>query len=452
MTRDEGNPSGRVPLTATHPEDIRARWAWAEPCVWTDRMLEALETGVKGGKWHALIDKVWRPENLLSAWRQVARKKGGPGADGVTVGAYGRREAQNLRDLHDSLKAGTYRPGPILRKHIPKPGRPGETRPLGIPGVRDRVVQAAVRNVIEPIFERTFAEHSYGFRPHRGAKDALRRVDALLQGGFTHVVDADLKAYFDTIPHEGLMVALREQIADRTVLGLIEAFLRQPISDDGALTVPERGTPQGAVISPLLANAYLTPLDHLMAREGFEMVRYADDFVVLCTDAASAERALALIRRWTEQSGLTLHPEKTRLVDMEAEEYFDFLGYRFFRSGDRIRHRAAPKSVERIRSTIREVTPRNSGRSMLVVIQDLNKILRGWFQYFKQGLKTTLSEVDRFVRTRLRALLWRRSKGRGFPSRHTNYRWPNTHFARLGLVSTLELRERAIQSARAANL
>lgn len=211
MRKDQPNPPGGVPATAARPGETDARWAFFERAVWTERMLDALERGVQGGRWHSLSDKVWRPENLAAAWEQVRKNKGAPGADRVTLGGYERQKERNLADLHASLRDGTYRPGAILRKHIPKPGRPGQTRPLGIPGVRDRIVQTALRNLLEPIFERTFAEHSYGFRPERG--------------------DADLKAYFDTIPHEPLMAAVSEHVADRTVLALVRSFLQQPVRD-----------------------------------------------------------------------------------------------------------------------------------------------------------------------------------------------------------------------------
>ena len=448
MRKDQPNPPGGVPATAARPGETYARWAWAERAVWTERMLDALERGVQGGRWHSLSDKVWRPENLAVAWEQVRKNKGAPGADRVTLGGYERQKERNLADLHTSLRDGTYRPGTILRKHIPKPGRPGQTRPLGIPGVRDRIVQTALRNVLEPIFERTFAEHSYGFRPKRGAKDALRRVQALIGIGYTHVVDADLKAYFDTIPHESLMAAVSEQVADRTVLALVRSFLRQPVLDGDATVVPEVGTPQGAVISPLLANIYLTPLDHLMAREGFEMVRYADDFVILCRTAEEARRALDVVRTWTASAGLTLHPEKTRLVDLNFGGYFDFLGYRFRRQDCEV----TPKNKDRLRDRVRELTPRNSGIATGTIVAKLNAVLRGWHEYFKHGHKAAFVRLDQFVRQRLRAVLWRRQKRKGMPSAHANHMWPNAFFAKLGLVSLVEARALAVQSVRAANL
>jgi RNA-directed DNA polymerase len=257
-------------------EDVRARWAWTEATVWTDRMLTALETGVKGGTWFSLIDKVAREDNLFSGWVQVASNRGAAGIDHVSIDQFAKRLAANLKRLEETLLAGSYCPQDIRRVQIPKPGSK-ETRPLGIPTVRDRVVQTALRNVIEPIFEHGFAEQSYGFRPNRGCKDALRRVDQLVKSGYRYVVDADLKGYFDTIPHARLLERVAEKVSDSRVLGLIEQFLQQGVMDAMQRFEPTQGTPQGAVISPLLSNIYLDPLDHMMAERGYEMIRYADD-------------------------------------------------------------------------------------------------------------------------------------------------------------------------------
>src|SRR5208283_4377122 len=213
------------------------------------------------------------------------------------------------------LMADRYTPRPVRRCWIDKLGSK-EKRPLGIPAVRDRIVQGAIRNVLEPIFEREFAEHSYGFRPGRGCKDALRRVDGLLESGHTWVVDADLKGYFDTIPHDPLLARVKERVSDGRLLALLEQYLKAGVMDGLKGWEPtEQGTPQGAVISPLLANLYLNPLDHLLAAQGYAMTRYADDFVVQCRDEAHAQRALELVVQWAQANGLTVHPDKTRIVD-----------------------------------------------------------------------------------------------------------------------------------------
>jgi group II intron reverse transcriptase/maturase len=234
-------------------------------------------------------------------------------------------EWTNERNTHRRQCRGS--PHAIRRVSIPKPGT-NQTRPLGIPTVRDRIVQAAIVHAIESIFEQTFAEHSYGFRPGRGCKDALRRVEQFLREGYVHVVDADLKGSFDTIPHGRLMTRLKAKISDGRLLGLIESFLKAEVMDGLEHWTPEAGAPQGAVLSPLLSNVYLDELDQLMVTHGIEMVRYADDFVILCRSAADAERALELVRTWVSANGLTLHPEKTRIVDSRTN-HFDFLGYSF---------------------------------------------------------------------------------------------------------------------------
>jgi RNA-directed DNA polymerase len=239
-------------------------------------MLTALETGVKGGVWYSLIDKVASLSVLHAAFERVKRNGGAPGVDRVTVAMFEAHLETNLEKLRTGLLTGKYEPQAIRRQWIPKPGR-AEKRPLGIPTVRDRVVQTALRSVLEPIFEREFAAQSYGFRPGRGCKDALRRVDELLKAGYTWVVDADLASYFDTIPREAMREKLARRVADGRVLDLVDAYLRQEVMDGLARWTPERGAPQGAVISPLLSNIYLDELDHKMAARGYEMVRYADD-------------------------------------------------------------------------------------------------------------------------------------------------------------------------------
>ena len=244
----EDNPAP-VPSGATQAGDIRARWAWVEPLVWTERMLAALENGVKGGRWFSLIDKVYSANNLRSAFAKVKKNRGAAGVDHQTVEMFEARLEENLRHLAESLRTETYRPGAIRRVYIPKPGTKAQ-RPLGIPTVRDRVAQAAVRHVLEPIFERDYAAHSYGFRPGRGCKDALRQVDGLLKSGHTWVVDADLQSYFDTIPHGRLMDRVQAKVADGRVIRLIEAYLKADVMDVLSTWEPEEGCPQGAVITP----------------------------------------------------------------------------------------------------------------------------------------------------------------------------------------------------------
>ena len=406
-------------------------------------MLAALEQGVKGGKWYSLIDKLNTEATLRAAFAQVAANRGAAGVDHVTVEHYAKDADANLRGLNEELRRGTYRPQQIRRHYIPKPGS-REKRPLGIPTVRDRVVQTALRMVLEPIFERDFAAHSYGFRPQRGCKAALRRVQELLDAGYVHIVDADLKSYFDTIPKDRLMALIGRKVADGRILALIASFLEQGVLDGAQDWTPEQGTPQGAVVSPLLSNIYLDPVDHLMAERGFEMVRYADDFVVMCRTEAEAAAALAVVRQWTACAGLTLHPTKTRLVD-EREQGFDFLGYHF----EAGRRWPRKKSRKKFRDTIRAKTKRTSGQSMTHIVADVNRTLRGWFEYFKHSYRPTFRMEDGFVRRRLRSILRKRShrKGSAKANGADHTRWPIAYFTALGLFSLQHAQVAARQSS-----
>jgi RNA-directed DNA polymerase len=409
------------------------RWSWVERAVWTDRMLAALDEGGKGNVWFRLIDKVWSERNLFASYTKVAENQGAPGVDQVTVEAFAQQLETQLTNLKTALHEGTYQPQLIRRTYIPKPDS-NEQRSLGIPTVRDRVVQGAVRHVLEPIFEKEFATHSYGFRPKRGCKDALRRVDSLLKQGYVYVVDADLKSYFDTIPHDRLMDRVRERIADGRMLGLIEAFLKAGM-DGLEAWQPEAGAPQGAVLSPLLSNIYLNPLDHHMEAQGFEMVRYADDFVILCRSQAEAEQALAVVRQWCDAAGLVVHPTKTRIVDVRTEG-FDFLGYHFetTRRGFLTRW-PRQRSLNKLKDNVRMKTRRTDGRALATIIASLNRTLRGWFGYFKHSHHPTFKALDGWIRGRLRSILRRRAGGRGRSQGRDHHRWPNEYFADLGYFS-----------------
>mgnify|MGYP006295575455 CR=1 FL=1 len=440
MQRDD--PRQQFLLGIDSPEMRRLR-SLAEPCVWTGRMLTALEHGVKGGKWHSLIDKVWNPENLRASFARVRRNDGSAGVDRITCGMFDARLDTELERLAQELRDDRYAPQAVQRCWIEKPGR-SEQRPLGVPTVRDRTVQGALRNVIEPIFERDFAAHSYGFRPGLGCKDALRRVAELLHDGFVWVVDADLKSYFDTIPHERLLTQVGRKISDGRVLTLIEQYLKQPILEELTEWTPDCGTPQGAVLSPLLANIYLDPLDHLVADAGFEMVRYADDFVILCRSRAAAETALALVRQWTESAELALHPDKTCLVDASQRGGFNFLGYHF----ERGRYWPSQKARKQLRDRIRPLTRRSNGYSLKTIVSQVNPILAGWFEYFKHGHSGDLPDLDSWVRMRLRSILRKRHRGRGRGRGFDHLKWPNAYFAELGLLSLCEARIQARQSAR----
>jgi len=385
-----------------------------------------------------LIDKVYFYGNLGSAFSKVRDNKGAPGVDRQTIKAYEKHVGKRLWQLSEKIRKDQYRPKPVRRVQIPKPGT-RETRPLGIPTVEDRIVQTALRNVVEPIYDREFAEHSYGFRPGRGCKDALREVVGLRKAGYTHVVDADLKSYFDTIDHDILMDLVKRKVSDGRMLKLLRAFLDQKVMEGLKGWIPEKGSPQGAVISPLLSNIYLDPLDHLMEREGFRMVRYADDFVVLCRSEEEAKRALEVIQQWVSQAKLTLHPTKTRIVDTRTES-FAFLGYEFTPKYRFPRK----KSMLKLRDSVRRRTRRNNGHSLEQIIGDLNPVLRGWFQYFKQSHRTVFRDVDGWVRMRLRTILRRRRKKKGRAKGRDHQRWPNAYFAEHGLFSLKQAHDEVV--------
>jgi RNA-directed DNA polymerase len=416
--------------------------AWAEPAVWTERMLTALAQGVKGGVWFSLIDKVYLPGNLTSAMAKVVSNQGAAGVDHVTVEQFLLHAEDNLSKLRAELRLDTYQPQAIRRVLIPKLGST-EKRPLGIPTVRDRVVQTAIVHVLQPIFERDFASTSFGFRPGLGAQQALARVEQLLALGYCYVVDADLKSYFDTIPHERLLQRLGDKVADGRLLKLIESFLKAGILEGLREWTPTEGAPQGAVLSPLLSNVYLNPLDHLLAAEGFEMVRYADDFVILCRSQAAAESALGVVAAWVEANGLTLHPNKTRIVDASTAA-FDFLGYRFDRDNRYVR----PKSMEKLKATVRTKTKRTNGHSLAVIVANLNRTLQGWFGYFKFCCRIVFRKLDGWIRRRLRSLLRKRMGLKGI-SRHgaDEERWPVLYFAEQGLYSLETAHKRFVKSS-----
>jgi len=404
-------------------------------------MLTALETGVRGGRWHTLSDKVFSPRNLRSASERVVGNGGAAGVDHQSVEDFLARRPEELRRLEESLRNETYRPQAVRRTWIPKPGT-NEQRPLGIPTVRDRVVQTALLHVLEPIFDATFAPHSYGFRHGRGCHHALARVESLLERGYVYVVDADLKSYFDTIPHDRLMDRVREKVSDSRVLRMIEMFLKQGVMDGLSQWEPEEGTPQGAVISPLLANIYLNPLDHLLEDAGFAMARYADDFVILCRSREDADRALALVAAWVAENGLSLHPTKTRIVDARTEG-FDFLGYHF-RGTLRLPRK---KSLKKLKDTVRAKTRRTHGHSLDFTCASLSATLRGWFTYFRHCHGTVFRELDGWIRMRLRSILRKRAgrSGRGRGADHQ--RWPNAHFDELGLFCLEQAHARFRQSS-----
>jgi RNA-directed DNA polymerase len=377
------------------------------------------------------MDKVFAPDTLEAAWERVQANDGAAGVDRQSIERFEAKEDEYLAELSTALREGSYRPQPVRRVEIPKGD--GRTRPLGIPTVKDRIVQTAVKFVLEPIFEVTFRPSSYGFRPGRGCRDALREVAQLIADGYTFVVDADFESYFDTIPHERLMQRVEERVSDGRILRLLRSWLDQDIMQGMQQWTPTAGTPQGAVISPLLANIYLHPLDELMATHGYRMVRYADDFVVLCKSREEADAALAIIRAWVDANGLRLHPGKTHVGNCLVKgQGFEFLGYQF-EAGQRF---VRKKSLNRIKDTIRAKTRRTRGQSLERIIADLNRSLRGWFRYFQHAHPRTFIVLDKFVRRRLRAVLRKQDKRPGFGATYADHRrWPIVFFANAGLLA-----------------
>jgi len=441
--------------SAGNMSSMRSDWEWVERAVWTDRMLKALQSGVKGNKWHNLIDKVYAPVNLDRAYEKVAKNKGAAGVDHVSVSRYKQELEHNQAMLAEQLHGGTYKPLPVLRTYIDKPGSK-DKRPLGIPSLRDRIAQRALKHVIEPIFEATFSPSSHGFRPGMGCKDALREVTRLLDAGYTQVVDADIRAFFDEIPKRRLMECVCSCIADGKILDLIQSYLDQGIMEEMSYWEPEKGVPQGAVISPLLANIFLNAFDWTMHQYGIRIVRYADDFVMLCRNRDEAEAALKHAEVWMRENELTLHPEKTKLVDMDINKAeFSFLGYRFLRHVNRqgktrILKLVSGKSQQKLRHKLRRITKRCNAHGMPEIIRQLNQVLRGWFNYFKHCFPRVLGNVDSYVRRRLRRILRKRIKRKRGMGQNLNdhKRWPNVFFSDLGYFSLEAAHARVLQSLR----
>ena len=410
-------------------------------------MLAALEQGVKGGRWFSLMDKVYAPANLAAAWKRVRSNRGAAGVDGQSVARFERDAPRYLDELHRQLRDGSYRPSAVRRRYIPKPGNPAKRRPLGIPTIRDRIVQTALRHVIEPLWEVKFADQSYGFRPGRACKDALRRVQALLRSGHTWVVDADIQSFYDSIDHGRLLEEVAKEVADGRVLGLIEKLLGQPVMEDSTKWTPEEGIPQGSALGPVLANVFLHPVDLVLVREGYEVTRYADDLVIQCKTEQEAHAALARLREELVARGLTLHPEKTRVTNVRRRGGFDFLGYHFERDWKRPKK----QSLEKFKDRVRERTRRLDGNSLPTIIERLNAVVRGWFEYFKHSSKRIFPRLDAWIRMRLRSILLRRHKKRGVGKGRCHHTWTNSYFAKLGLFTMTTARASASRSRKRAH-
>ena len=400
-------------------------------------------------KVHSMIDTVYQPKNLRVAWEKVKANRGSGGIDGQSIDAFEQDCDQHLPRLHEDLRTDRYQPLPVRRVEIPKAGKPGEWRPLGIPAVIDRVCQQALLNRLEPIFEPLFDDSSFGYRPGRSAKDALRKIWQEIEAGAEWIVDADLKDYFGSIDHDKLLTLVAQRVADGRVLTLIERMLTAGAMQHGRLFPTTQGTPQGGVVSPLLSNILLTPFDREMRRRGYQLTRYADDWAVTCRSRSEAEAALRCAAKILATLGVQLNVRKTRIVHVRRG--FAFLGYKIKR-GERALYLPAAKiksntrrgdlyayptqkSIDRFKDSVRRKTQRRIPHSTAELIRELNPVIRGWGEYYKRAhVRRLFNQLDRWIERRLwshRFGRWRCAGWKTLPIRRLR--------GELGLVSLIGL-------------
>jgi group II intron reverse transcriptase/maturase len=364
---------------------------------------------------------------MMDSWKAVKRNRGAAGIDKISIELYSQHVGTNLEKLMRELKTRSYQPKPLKRVYIPK-GK-NKLRPLGIPAVACRIAQEVLRRLISPIFEKLFHDNSYGFRPGRNCHQAISKIKEYLAEGYLYIVDADIKGFFDNIPHELIMAEVSAEIADGNILQLIEKFLKSGVMEEGQLRPTTKGTPQGGVFSPLLANIVLNRLDHELDKQGYKFVRYADDFIILCKTIEQAKEALCFAKETLEgQMKLELSPEKTKICHLK--DGFDFLGFHFSLNGLSIRE----KSKEKFQNTVREITTRCRNLDSKV-IEKLNQVIRGTVNYFAHPLstsKTYFLKMDRWIRKRLRCMKYKHI------SKSDNWRLKIKHIRRLGILSCIQ--------------
>ena len=380
-------------------------------------------------KVHSLVDKVYQPKNLRAAWDKVKANRGSGGIDGQSIDAFEQDCDGHLHRLHEDLRTDRYQPLPVRRVDIPKAGKPGEWRPLGIPAVIDRVCQQALLNRLEPIFEPLFDDSSFGYRPRRSAKDALRKMWREIEAGAEWIVDADLKDYFGSIDHEKLLTLVAQRVADGRVLTLIERMLTAGAMQNGRLFPTTQGTPQGGVVSPLLSNILLTPFDREMRRRGYQLTRYADDWAVTCRSRQEAEAALRCAAKILATLGVQLNVRKTRIVHMRRG--VAFLGYTIKRGQRALSLPAAmitskarhgglyayptQKSIDRFKDSVRRKTQRRIPLRTAELIRELNPVIRGWGEYYKRAhVRRLFNQLDRWIVRRLWSHRYRRWRCAGW--------------------------------------
>jgi group II intron reverse transcriptase/maturase len=397
---------------------------------------------IQAQKAHSLIGQVYDPRNLARAWERVKKNKGAGGVDGVTVTRFEENREQYLGVLHQKLKDGSYQPRPVRRVEIDKPGSMAK-RALGIPTVMDRVCQQAVVQVLEPIFEPTFRDESFGFRPGRSTHMAMRRIWRQLKAGNTWVVDADIADFFGTLSHSTLVDLVAQRVADGKVLRLLRQFLEAGVLRDGQVEPTLTGVPQGGVASPLLSNVYLHVFDQKMAEAGFALTRFADDWVISCTSRREAERALASARTVLEgELGLRVHPDKTRIV--HVAQGFEFLGYKIKQGKGRLQYRqggpdlyAYPRdrTIERFKQRVRHITTRRNPKKLDGLLDELNPVIRGWGNYFRRAhVRRLFHRLDGWILRRIWSWRYKRWRCRGYR------KLPGAKlYGKLGLVNLLQL-------------